>query len=126
MTLIKEVDFKPFEKLVVTFDSFRTFNTNYTVLDEEKNKGKDPMKDEMETKVVKKKVKYNFQVARVIGTPDSETTLCAGDRILVDFRSCVELDGYKDIYLVNKYSSIGEMYTEEDADTDEIDDVVEE
>ena len=110
MGLIKEVDFTPQEKFVVTFDKFRTYSTKYTVLDTEKNQGKDPLKDEMETKVVNKKVKYNFQVATILAVPNAEKDLVAGDKVLVDFRSCIEIDGYKDIYLVNKYNIVGEMY----------------
>lgn len=107
MALIKEVDFTPVDKLVVTFDKFRTYSTEYTVLDNDKNAGKDPLKDEMETKVVKKKVKYNHQVATILATPDNEEGLTAGDTVLVDFRSCMALDGYQEIYIVAKYNVIG-------------------
>ncbi len=107
MALIKEVDFCPIDKLVVTFDKFRTYNTEYTVVDKEKMAGKDPLKDEMETKVVNKKVKYNHQVATILATPANETGLVAGDKILVDFRSCMELDGYKDIWIIAKYNVLG-------------------
>jgi hypothetical protein len=109
MGLIKEVDFRPFDKLVVTFDKFRTYSTEYTVLDTEKNVGKDPLKDEMETKVVKKKVKYNHQVATIKAVPANITDLAVGDEILVDFRSCMEIEGYKDLYVVSKYNSLGIM-----------------
>jgi hypothetical protein len=107
MGLIKEVDFTPVDKLVVAFDKFRTYNADYTVVDQEKMKGKDPLKDEMETKVVKKKVKYNHQVATVVAVPSSEKELVAGDKVLVDFRSTIQLDGYKDLYLISKYQVIG-------------------
>ena len=112
MKLIQEVDFKPFDNLVITFEDFRVYSTDYTVLDTEKNKGKDPMKDEMETKVVKKKVKYNTQVARVVARPE-DSTIDVGDEIVVDFRGCMELDGYKDLYLIPKYKVIGVKYTNE-------------
>jgi recombinational DNA repair protein RecR len=107
MALIKVVDFTPIDKLVVTFDKFRTYNTEYTVLDNDKNAGKDPLKDEMETKVVKKKVKHNHQVATILAVPTTETGLTAGDKILVDFRSCMELDGYQEIWIVAKYNVLG-------------------
>jgi hypothetical protein len=109
MGLIKEIDFTPLDKLVVTFDKYRTYSTEYTVLDQEKNKGKDPLKDEMETKVVNKKVKYNHQVAIVVATPDSEKDIVAGDKLLVDFRSCMPIDGYKDLYLITKYNVVGKV-----------------
>ena len=109
MALIKTVDFQPIDKLVVTFDKFRTYNADYTVVDQEKMKGKDPLKDEMETKVVKKKVKYNHQVAIVVAVPDTEKEISVGDNILVDFRSCVQLDGYKELYLISKYQVLGRL-----------------
>jgi hypothetical protein len=34
-----------------------------------------------------------------------------GDNILIDFRQCGALDGYKDIYLVAGYNIIGVMNT---------------
>jgi hypothetical protein len=107
MSLIKEVDFRPVDKLVVTFDKFRTYTTEYTVMDQEKNAGKDPLKDEMETKVVKKKVKYNHQVARIVEVPVGETAYNNGDYILVDVRACLQLDGYKELYILPKYNVIG-------------------
>jgi hypothetical protein len=107
MSLIKEVDFRPVDKLVVTFDKFRTYTTEYTVMDQEKNAGKDPLKDEMETKVVKKKVKFNHQVARIVEVPVDDVTYSIGDSILVDVRACLQLDGYKELYILPKYNVIG-------------------
>jgi hypothetical protein len=109
MALIKDIDFKPIDKLVVTFDKFRTYTTEYTVMDTEANEGKDPLKDEMVTKVVKKKVKYNTQVAVVVSTPEGETSFAAGDEVLVDFRGCMALDCYKDLYILPKYNVIGKI-----------------
>jgi hypothetical protein len=108
----RQIDFQPLDNLVVTFDRFRTYSTEYTVMDKEKNVGKDPLKDEMETKVVKKRVKFNTQVARLVATPSNETELMAGTDILVDFRTCMELDGYKGLFLVPKYKVIGVLLKE--------------
>ena len=117
MALIKEVDFQPLDKIVLTFDKFRTYTTSQEVLDNEKNKDKVPYKDDdgnlvdpiMETKVIKTKIKYNQQVARILATPKLEKDFIVGDEILVDFRSCMPLDGYKEIYIITKYNIIGEV-----------------
>jgi hypothetical protein len=110
MALIKDIDFQPIDKLVVTFDKFRTYSTDYTVVDQDKMKGKDPLKDEVETKVVKKKVKYNHQVGVIVSVPKGEVDLAVGDQVLVDFRSCMALDGYKELYIVAKYNVIGKLF----------------
>jgi hypothetical protein len=108
MKLIQEVDFKPLDALVVTFEKYRTFSTDYTVLDKEANEGKDPLKDEMVTKIVKKQVKYNTQVAVVVAVPEKdEAKFAVGDQVMVDFRGCMELDGYKDLWLIPTYKIIG-------------------
>jgi hypothetical protein len=109
MNLIKEVDFTPVDKLVVTFDKYRTYSTEYTVMDTEKNAGKDPLVDEMETKVVKKKVNYNHQVATIMAVPANEEQYKVGDLILVDLRACLAIDGYKDIFIIPKYNVFGLM-----------------
>jgi len=109
MALIKEVDFRPVDKLVITFDKYRTYSTEYTVMDQEANAGKDPLKDEMVTKVVKKKVNYNHQVARIVEVPVGDNTYSNGDLILVDLRACLAIDGYKDIFIIPKYNVFGTM-----------------
>lgn len=48
----------------------KTYNQKQVVLDDEKNKDKDPMKDEMETKVATTKVAYEVQKAIVEYIPD--------------------------------------------------------
>jgi hypothetical protein len=117
MQLIKEVDFRPLDKIIVTFDKFRTYTTDYTVT--EPVKGSKVAEDDKEvdalakTKVVKNKVRYNQQVARIVAVPEAEKDLTVGDEVLVDFRACFQLDGYKELYLIPKYNIIGVMWEEE-------------
>ncbi|MBE3086338.1 MAG: hypothetical protein IMZ64_09005 [Bacteroidetes bacterium] len=115
MQLIKEVDFKPLDKLIVTFDKFRTYSTDYQVVDNEampEAPAKDDVQDGVgipKMKVIKNKVKYNQQVARVVAVPKAEADISVGDELMVDFRACFKLDGYKDLYLIPKYNVIGIM-----------------
>ena len=47
----------------------KTYNQKQIVLDDEANKGKDPVKDEMETKTVNNKVAFEIQKAVVEHIP---------------------------------------------------------
>jgi hypothetical protein len=104
--LIKEVDFRPIDKFVVTFDKFRTHPAPFQVVDKEKS-----TEETTVTKIVKKATKYNHQVAIVVASPDTEdgvkNPINAGDKIVVDFRACMPLDGYDNLYMIPKYNVLG-------------------
>jgi hypothetical protein len=108
--LIQEVDFKPLDKFVVTFgiEDARTFKQMQSVIDKAKSTD-----DETVTKQVKKDVKYNHQVGTVVATPPddqvvkSEIKVETGDKVLVDFRACMPLDGYENLYLIPRYNILG-------------------
>ena len=102
MELIKEVDFQPLDKFVVTFEDFRTYRTPMSVVDKAHSTA-----DETVTKMVKKDVKYNHQICTVVATPKSEADITAGDKLFVDFRACMPLDGYDNLYMVPKYNVLG-------------------
>jgi hypothetical protein len=104
--LIKEVDFQPLDKFVITFDEFRTYKAPQSVVDKTKS-----TEEETVTKIVKRPVKFNHQVAVVVSSPISEdgtkVPILAGDKVLVDFRACMPLDGYDNMYMVPKYNIMG-------------------
>jgi hypothetical protein len=104
--LIKDIDFSPIDKFVVKFEKFRTYSAPQSIVDKEKSTA-----DETVTKMVKRPVKFNHQVATIVGYPVTETLLLEDDKILVDFRSCQPIDGYKGLYLIPKYNIIGHMYS---------------
>lgn len=114
MQLIKDVDFRPLDKLVVTFDKLRTYTTDVTVTEEAGVEDK-AIEDGAEVpatgklKVVKDKVKYNQQVAKIVALPKGETEFMVGDEVLTDLRACFPLDGYKDLYLLQRHNIIGVM-----------------
>ena len=110
--MIKEIDFKPVDKFVVTFDDFRTYKGPFTIVDK-----KASTEENTVTKVVKKNVKYNHQVATVVATPeleaDQKSPIEVGDKILVDFRACMPLDGYENLFMIPRYNVLGVLYSEE-------------
>jgi|WetSurMetagenome_2_1015567.scaffolds.fasta_scaffold22131_3 hypothetical protein len=103
MQLIKEIDFRPLEKFVVSLPKVaRTYMGPQTIVDKELSTEENTV-----TKVVSKKIKYNHQVMLVVSTPETEKDITSGDSVLVDFRACQPLDGYDNLYLIPKYNIIG-------------------
>lgn len=107
--LIQEVDFKPLDKFVVTLSKpARTYLGPQTIVDKEVSTPENTV-----TKVVKKAVKYNHQVMVVVSTPqteelvDKKSAISVGDSILCDFRACMPLDGYDNLYMIPKYNILG-------------------
>jgi hypothetical protein len=80
------------------------------VLDDEKNVGKDPTKDEMERKTVKTKVMYNIQTVEILAIdPTNNCKLEVGDIVVVDFRNLREFDLFKGVYIIQVYSIFGKV-----------------
>jgi hypothetical protein len=108
MKLIKEIDFRPLDKFVVSLPKVaRTFMGPQTIVDKELSTEENTV-----TKVVNKAVKYNHQVVVIVATPTSEQAtgkdmIVAGDSVLVDFRACMPLDGYENMYMIPKYNILG-------------------
>lgn len=98
---------------VVKLYKERSFKQKQTVLDEEKNKGKDPKKDIMSLKTTENKVRYNIQTVEVLSVdPTNNLKVEVGDVILVDFRKLKEFDLYKNTYLIGLYDVIGKVSIE--------------
>lgn len=117
MKFLKTLDFTPTDKIVVTFDKYRTFISKYSVVDKEKS-----TPENTETKIVKKKVKFNIQEARVIAVPKTEKDIKVNDIVILDMHSCMDLNGYKNMFLVQRYNILGvkdinyvEEYSQDDA-----------
>jgi len=88
----------------------RTRKEKQTVLDEEKNRGKDPKKDIMALKTVEEKVMYNTQTVEIKAIDPTNTTgFEVGDIVLIDWRKVKEFDLYKDIKAINTYDIIGKI-----------------
>ena len=81
-----------------------------TVLDDEKNKGKDPKKDIMALKTVETKVMYNIQTVEIVNIdPTNAGKFNVGDIVLIDYRKIKEFDLYKDVSSINVYDILGKV-----------------
>jgi hypothetical protein len=107
--LIKEVDFRPLDKFVVSLpDKPRTYMGDQTIVDKELSTPENTVR-----KTVKRQVKYNTQAMVVVSTPMTEddpavkSPILPGDTILCDFRAAFQLDGYDGLYIIPKYNIIG-------------------
>lgn len=90
----------------------RTYKQEQKVLDEEKNKGKDPKKDILALKTVEEKVMYNMQQAIVLAIdPNNRLAYEPGDLVIVDVRKLKDFDLFKDTKLCNLYDVIGKVKT---------------
>jgi hypothetical protein len=90
----------------------RTRKEKQSVLDDEKNKGKDPKKDVMALKTEEKKVLYNFQTVKILVVkPGNGPGFEVGDVVLTDLRMLKECDLRKGAYITNIYSLFGKVTT---------------
>lgn len=98
----REVNFTPStNRVILKCDKFATYKQSQRVLDEEANKGKDPMKDEVSTIIRRVDVKYAYQIMEVVSLPaDHKGEYAIGDKVLLDYRAAKKFDLYKDLYWV--------------------------
>ena len=74
--------------------------TNW-IPDDEKNKDKDPVKDEMELKKVTTKAPYEIQLAEVVAVPSTnDTGFNIGDTIVYSIKQAQEFDLFKGTLMV--------------------------
>lgn len=94
-------------RILIHIPSMRKYKAKDIVLDEEKNKGKDPLKDEMEVKEVDKEFNYKYQVGYVVGYSDDVEGINPGDKVLVKVHSLDEFDYMKGVNIIRKYDIVG-------------------
>lgn len=88
----------------------RTYKQTQQVLDDEKNKGKDPKKDVMALKTTEEKVKYNFQMVKVLVVkPGNGPGIEVGDIYLTDMRALKECDLQKGTYITQVYALLAKV-----------------
>ena len=96
-------------KLLVEPMRMRTRNVETIELDEEKNKEKDPLKDEMEVKKVQTKAPFEIQLATVIAVPkDNRTGYEVGNTIVYSVKFVKEFDLFKKTFLISLHDIHGE------------------
>jgi len=87
----------------------KTYTQQQVALDDEKNKGKDPIKDDMDIKHISKKIPYEIQKAVVVQIAHSLTVpYFPGDVVYYyTSRKGIPYRWVKDTYLVKSYDIIG-------------------
>ena len=80
-------------------------------LDDEKNKDKDPIKDEMETKKVKSKAPFEIQLAEVVASGAPEYPI--GTKIVYSIRFAQEFDLFKNTFMLANYDVKGSYIIDE-------------
>ena len=74
-------------------------------LDHEKNADKDPIKEEMETILVKSKAPYEMQIAEVMASGDTQYP--AGTTIVYSIKFAQEFDLFKNTFMIANYDIKG-------------------
>jgi len=92
-------------KLLVKPLRQRTRTVETIELDEEKNKNKDPLKDEMETKKVKSKAPYEMQLGEVVASGDAQYPV--GITIVYSVKFIKEFDLFKQVFLMSNFDVMG-------------------
>ena len=105
---IKDITMVPGIALVKLYKP-RTRKEVQTVLDDEKNKGKDPKKDIMALKKVETKVFLNIQTVEIVAIGDNPHEFKVGDIVLIDYRKLKEFDLYKGVNSINVYDVLGKV-----------------
>jgi hypothetical protein len=95
----------PAGKLLIRPYVERTREVETIELDDEKNEGKDPLKDEMETKKVKSEAPYDIQLAEVVASGDSSYEV--GETIVYSIKFIKEFDLFEGTYLMSNYDVYG-------------------
>ena len=98
--------YRPIEgKLLVKPLRERTRTVETIELDDEKNEGKDPIKDEMETRKVKSKAPYEIQLAEVIASGDERYPV--GTIIVYSIKFVIDFDLFKKTFLISNFDIKG-------------------
>lgn len=92
-------------KLLIKPFRNRTRTVETIELDHEKNKDKDPLKDEMETIKVKSKAPYEMQLAEVVASGDPKYP--NGTVVIYSVKFVKEFDLFKNTLLVNSFDIMG-------------------
>lgn len=89
----------------------RTYETTDTVLDEEKNKGKNPMLDEMVTKKKIVTINYAYQKAIILQVAKNEPRLKIGDIIIYKVSNLIEFDLIPGVSMLKNFEVIAIEHT---------------
>ena len=98
--------YRPIEgKLLVSPLKQRARMVETIELDDEKNKDKDPLKEEMEVKKVKSRAPFEMQLAEVVASGDAKYPV--GTIIVYSIKFVKEFDMFKNAFLMSNHDIMG-------------------
>jgi len=97
------------DRLLVYPLPLRSYSTTDTVLDDEANKGKNPMLDELKTVKKVVEINYKYQVAIVLAKSDNVKDLNIGDKIVYRLSNVIDFDLLKDVSMLKRFEIIAKM-----------------
>lgn len=97
----------------------RSYQTTDTVLDDEANKGKNPMIDELKTKKKVLTINYAYQKAVVVNVPANITNIAVGDTIIYRINNLQDFELVKGVSMLKAYEVIGIIKGDDEATIEE-------
>jgi len=94
-------------RILVTPLKLRSYTTTDTVLDEDANKGKNPMLDELKTKRKVLTINYAYQKAVVVNVPGNITNIAVGDTIIYRLNNLQDFELVKGVSMLKAYEVVG-------------------
>lgn len=97
------------DRLLVHPLELRSYETTDTVLDDEANKGKNPMLDELKTKVETVTINYKYQLAIVVAKSDNVKDIEVGDKVVYKISNLIEFDLLPGVSMLKRYEVIAKI-----------------
>lgn len=95
------------DRIIIEPSEFHTYSVTEWVKDEEANKGKDPMTDEMVMKEVTKEVKSDIQTGIVLSVGSGVNQINVGDVVMYNIRACAQFELIKGLGILKQYDVVG-------------------
>lgn len=97
------------DRLLVHPLELRSYSTTDTVLDDEANKGKNPMLDELQTKQETVTINYKYQLAIVVAKSDNIKDLEVGDKVVYKISNLIEFDLIPNVSMLKRFEVIAKI-----------------
>lgn len=97
------------DRLLVHPLKLRTYETTDTVLDEEANKGKNPMVDELKTMQKVVEINYKYQEAVVLNVSANIKDITVGDTIIYKVSNLLEFDVVPEVSMLKRFEVIAKV-----------------
>jgi len=97
------------DRVLVMPLKIRSYKQEDVVLDDEANKGKNPIKDELVTKKQEVTINYSYQKAIVLAKSFNVKDVEIGDTVIYKLSNLIEFDLIKGVSMLKRYEIIGKI-----------------